>query len=258
MLQLIVYFFPIYETNVCLNKKKMSGLVNPGTTCYRNAVLQLMRYAPGLWRWMKSVPHKTAVCTEIRLLFDKMDESTVPINPVEFNALVDKNPTFTHGIGADAAEFMKFLSLNLDRDSETGWLSLELKDFRKIGIFELLQTLESIDVPMVTVHIYRHKTDDTVLTDSIEIPDRITVKGKELRLHGVISHIGKSVYSGHFRTLIKGAFGNWVSYNDTAVRPFKKAPEKRDECVILVAYVPSENYCGSVFSHLFGASARRV
>ena len=236
----------------------MSGLVNPGTTCYRNAVLQLMRYAPGLWTWMNSVPHKTAVCIEMRRLFARMDASKDPINPIEFNALIDKNPTYTHGIGADAAEFMNFLRINLDRDGETGWLSLDLKDFRKSGILELLQTLKKVDVPMVTVHICRHKSDNTVLTDAVAIPDRVMVNGQELRLHGVISHIGKSTNSGHYRTLIKGAFGDWISYNDTAVRPVEQAPKKPYECVLLVAYVPSKNYSGSVFSHLFGASARRV
>ncbi len=236
----------------------MSGLINTGATCYRNAVLQIMHYAPGLWVWMKAVPHKTVMCVEILRLLDMMDKSNAPINPIEFNALVDKNPTYAAGIGADAAEFMAFLSLNLDRDGKGGWISLNLVDFRKTGIEALLQKLESVNVPMVTVYVYRRTADNTLLTDAILIPNQVTIAdGTKLRLHGVITHIGSSASYGHFRALVKGAFGCWVSYNDTYVMQADQAPKEVNECAMLVAYVPAENYSGSVFSHCFGGSARK-
>lgn len=236
----------------------MSGIVNTGSTCYRNAVLQIMHYAPGLWVWMKAVPHKTVMCIEILRLLNMMDKSSDPINPIEFNALVDKNPTYANGIGADAAEFMAFLSLNLDRDGKSGWISLNLTNFRKTGIKELLQQLKSVSVPMVTVYVYRRTADNTLLTDAVSIPNQVTIAdGTELRLHGIITHIGSSASYGHFRALVKGAFGCWVSYNDASVLRADQAPKEINECAILVAYVPAENYSGSVFSHCFGGSARK-
>lgn len=236
----------------------MSGLVNTGTTCYRNAVLQIMRHAPGLWVWMKTVPHKTVMCVEIIRLLTIMETSNGPITPVDFNALVDKNPTYANGIGADAAEFMAFLSLNLDRDGRQGWLSLNLPDLRTTSIAARLQQLTSVDVPMVTVYIYRRTKDGTVFTDSIPIPDRVRIAdGTELQLHGVISHIGKLASSGHFRAFVKGAFGCWTSYNDSVVKIDKHIIQTDKECVMLVAYIPANSYAGSVFSHCFGDPARK-
>ncbi|KAL7824603.1 hypothetical protein SRHO_G00345110 [Serrasalmus rhombeus] len=239
-------------TNVC-----QLGFPNIGNTCFMNATLQCLLSLTCFWTpiiaqqasWMDTASSQMLRCLaelqQARLSSSKKQKKQL-LRALK-SCLSARCPAFDGYDQEDAHEFLMLILLQLKEEGEALRTSC-VSSICPVEHFEFqlksVRTCTSCGLQVSRVEDFNHLSLNlrSTLAHSLHAYFQECPPTGLYRLHGVVSHLGNSLDSGHYISdVAEGEGDSWLTFNDSEVSHMNESAvlKRRAKTAYLLFYVRS-------------------